>query len=70
MLDLYLFKNLKHVSKITEDWLEMYNTERPHEALNNMTPIEYRNMNQIACFSNWFVCIQWGIYTILEDRYK
>ncbi|WP_143423944.1 integrase core domain-containing protein, partial [Gilliamella apicola] len=28
--------------------LEMYNTERPHEALNNMTPIEYRNMKQIA----------------------
>ncbi|WP_425319090.1 integrase core domain-containing protein [Snodgrassella alvi] len=26
----------------------MYNTERPHEALNNMTPIEYRNMKQIA----------------------
>ncbi|WP_420894933.1 integrase core domain-containing protein, partial [Snodgrassella communis] len=22
-------------------WLTIYNTERPHEALNNMTPLEY-----------------------------
>ncbi|OTP86111.1 hypothetical protein B5S43_13815, partial [Gilliamella apicola] len=48
VLDLYLFKNLEQVRKITEEWLEMYNTERPHEALNNMTPIEYRNMKQIV----------------------
>ncbi len=40
MLDLYLFNNFEQVRKITEEWLEMYNTERLHEALNNMTPIE------------------------------
>jgi len=45
---LYIFKNLEQARKITEEWLEMYNTERPHEALDNMTPIEYRNMKQIA----------------------
>ncbi|WP_371807067.1 integrase core domain-containing protein [Snodgrassella communis] len=27
--------------RITEEWLTIYNTERPHEALNNMTPLEY-----------------------------
>ena len=48
VLDLYIFKNLEQARKITEEWLEIYNTERPHEALNNMTPIEYRNMKQIA----------------------
>ncbi|WP_442902743.1 integrase core domain-containing protein [Gilliamella sp. App6-5] len=26
----------------------MYNTERPHEALNNMTPIEYKTLKQTA----------------------
>ncbi|WP_141670356.1 transposase [Gilliamella apicola] len=26
----------------------MYNTERPHEALNNMTPIEYKTLKQAA----------------------
>ncbi|MCO6505173.1 MAG: integrase core domain-containing protein, partial [Snodgrassella sp.] len=26
------------------EWLTIYNTERPHEALNNMTPIEYKTL--------------------------
>ncbi|WP_100099234.1 integrase core domain-containing protein [Snodgrassella alvi] len=26
----------------------MYNTERPHEALNNMTPSEYKTLKQAA----------------------
>ncbi|WP_442903620.1 integrase core domain-containing protein [Gilliamella sp. Pas-s25] len=26
----------------------MYNTERPHEALNNMTPIEFKTLKQVA----------------------
>ncbi|WP_143557372.1 integrase core domain-containing protein [Snodgrassella alvi] len=26
----------------------MYNTERPHEALNNMTPSEYKILKQTA----------------------
>jgi len=25
----------------------MYNTESPYEALNNMTPFDYRNMKQM-----------------------
>ncbi|NUE65634.1 integrase core domain-containing protein [Snodgrassella sp. ESL0253] len=32
----------------TEEWLTIYNTERPHEALNNMTPIEYKTLKQAA----------------------
>ncbi|MCO6524433.1 MAG: integrase core domain-containing protein, partial [Candidatus Schmidhempelia sp.] len=30
------------------EWLTIYNTERPHEALNNMTLIEYKTPKQIA----------------------
>ena len=41
ILDLYMFKNLEQVRKITGEWLELYNTERMHEALNHMTPVEY-----------------------------
>jgi transposase InsO family protein len=48
VLDLYLFNNLEQVRKITEEWLTIYNTERPHEALNNMTPIEYKTLKQAA----------------------
>jgi transposase InsO family protein len=40
-LDLYLFKNLTEVRDISSEWLYDYNADRPHEALNNMTPYEY-----------------------------
>ena len=48
VLDLYLFNNLAQARRITEEWLTIYNTERPHEALNNMTPIEYKTLKQAA----------------------
>ncbi|KES10011.1 hypothetical protein SASC598O02_003510 [Snodgrassella alvi SCGC AB-598-O02] len=44
VLDLYLFNNLEHARKVTEEWLVSYNTEMPHEALNNMTLIEYKTL--------------------------
>ncbi|GAB2189795.1 hypothetical protein MAH1_14030 [Sessilibacter sp. MAH1] len=42
ILDLYPFNNLNEVIGVTEDWIKLYNTERPHDSLNNMTPTEYR----------------------------
>ncbi|WP_143425458.1 integrase core domain-containing protein, partial [Gilliamella sp. Nev5-1] len=48
VLDLYLFNNLAQARRITEEWLTIYNTERPHEALNNMTPLEYKTLKQAA----------------------
>ena len=48
VLDLYLFNNLAQARRIIEEWLMIYNTERPHEALNNMTPIEYKTLKQVA----------------------
>ncbi|WP_141673998.1 integrase core domain-containing protein, partial [Gilliamella sp. Occ3-1] len=48
VLDLYLFNNLAQARRITEEWLTIYNTERPHEALNNMTPIKYKTLKQAA----------------------
>ncbi|MWP49555.1 IS3 family transposase [Gilliamella sp. Lep-s35] len=48
VLDLYLFNNLEQARRMTEEWLTIYNTERPHEALNNMTPIEYKTLKQAA----------------------
>ena len=28
---------------MTDDWITLYNTERPYNGLNDMTPIEYLN---------------------------
>ncbi|MCO6539599.1 MAG: integrase core domain-containing protein [Gilliamella sp.] len=44
----WLINNLAQARRITEEWLMIYNTERPHEALNNMTPIEYKTLKQAA----------------------
>ena len=44
ILDYYLFITLNESRKITERWLVEYNSEEPHESLNNLTPEEYRLM--------------------------
>src|SRR5471030_1952216 len=41
ILDFYLFRTLNEARKITERWLNEYNSERPHESLNNLTLGEY-----------------------------
>jgi putative transposase len=42
ILDAYVFFELHEVRKLTEEWIEEYNTNRPHEALKNLTPIEWK----------------------------
>ena len=43
VLDAYMFFDLEQVRILTEQWIEEYNHRRPHEALNNMTPVEFRD---------------------------
>lgn len=43
VLDAYLFFDLYQVKQITEEWMVEYNERRPHEALNNLTPVEWNN---------------------------
>jgi putative transposase len=47
VLDAYLFFDLNQVRTLTEEWIKEYNERRPHEALNNLTPVEWKN-NLIA----------------------
>ena len=41
VLDMYLFRTLNEVRQITAEWIKQYNEERPHDALEDMTPTEY-----------------------------
>jgi putative transposase len=43
VLDAYLFFDLYQIKQLTDEWIEEYNERRPHEALNNMTPVEWSN---------------------------
>lgn len=45
VLDAYLFDNLEEVRHITERWLEEYNTIRPHEALQGLSPRQFAIQN-------------------------
>lgn len=44
ILDAYIFRNIEEVRELTERWQTDYNERRPHEALGNMTPQEYKEM--------------------------
>ena len=47
VLDMYLFTERWQVQERANNWLKHYNTERPHEGLNNQTPSEWANQNAL-----------------------
>ena len=56
VLDLYLFKNLNEVRQQTAQWMEIYNTERPHDSLEDLTPQMYKNKYLINQYSTSVLC--------------
>jgi putative transposase len=46
VLNANTFRNLAQVRRTVDDWLVEYNTERPHQSLKFMTPVEYRQVAQ------------------------
>ena len=45
VLDAYLFDDLNEIRLIAERWLEEYNTIRPHEALQGLSPRQHAIQN-------------------------
>lgn len=41
VLDARIFNNLIEVREITSEWIEHYNNQRPHESLQNLSPMQY-----------------------------
>ena len=48
VLDAYIFRTLLDVRELTEAWMTDYNECRPHESLDNMTPMEYREKKKVG----------------------
>lgn len=44
VLDAYLFEDILQVRTITENWIFDYNHNRPHEALQELSPIKYQEL--------------------------
>ncbi len=42
VLDVYLFRTLNEVREMSYQWLIEYNEQRPHDSLEDRTPVEYR----------------------------
>lgn len=46
ILSYYVFDTLTQVREIVFQWMRQYNEERPHESLNNLTPMHYLQQHQ------------------------
>ena len=53
ILNMYVFKTLNEVRELTDNWIREYNEERPHDSLEDLTPIEYLSKYQPAENSKW-----------------
>lgn len=53
ILDAYLFFDLEEVRQLTSQWIDDYNTKRPHEALGNLTPSEWPLKKEVEI---WKTC--------------
>jgi transposase InsO family protein len=42
VLSAHIFENLNQVKDITEQWIKIYNEDRPHAALGKLSPINYQ----------------------------
>jgi len=54
VLDARIFNNLIEVREITWEWIEHYNNQRPHESLQNLSPMKYLLKKENSSAQNAF----------------
>ncbi len=47
-LNVHLFMNLNNAKKVIESWRQEYNADRPHSALNGLSPLAFLATNETA----------------------
>ena len=55
VLDAYVFAMIEAVRAVTEEWLEDYNSERPHDILGGLSPRSFMPRYD----SNWESSCEW-----------
>jgi len=45
VLDAYLFENIEQIRQLAWEWKEDYNSNHPHQSLNNLSPLKYYQLN-------------------------
>ena len=50
ILDAHIFHSIGQAREITNKWVDYYNYERPHDSLNNLSPIQYRTQQDLVKF--------------------
>ncbi len=53
VLDAYLFNSLDEARRIIVEWLEEYNSIRPHAALGNKTPYGFSSTLKVSTYE-WY----------------
>ncbi len=53
VLDAYGFESIEEVRRVTEEWIEDYNTERPHDSLGGLPPRTFKPRPQPADESSY-----------------
>ena len=51
VLNLYVFDNIDQVQQLTDEWLNSYNHERPHDSLGRVPPLTFMPRSQTASLS-------------------
>ena len=46
ILDLYVFESLSQVKAITDEWIDEYNIDRPHQSLGGLSPYEFAKLHE------------------------